>query len=848
MRPVLLLALAVAGCNAGAPNNTVNFKANCTAGDVSAEAKKPAGKQSDGSVLLPGGRRLTPAGTLLTIGGFPLAMRALPNPGGVERYVVVTDGADGDEFLRLVDLQAPASPVISKVAYPATSSTPQAPSLFYGLALTKDGSKIYVSNGTFDGAPASETDPTKHFNVIQTFSLAGTPPALTELTAEVIHLPFIATSGTARWPAGLQLSADEKTLYSVNQNDGTLSVIDLATHMEIGRTPELGSTPYDLMLAPNGTAAFVSLWGGKAGGAFMFTEGVVTVDLTTPTAPMPVGAPIMTGKAAEQMVMAGGKLYVATSDADAVAVIDPAGRDVTQAAPTAFDASGLWGSAPNALALDATAGRLYVANAGEDAVQAFDLATMKSLGRIPTAWYPTAVAVLSDGTVLIASGKGLGGGPVNSTPNSDFFAGTLQVLPRPSAADLMKGDQQVRDNLTRPHSNEVALTCTGTPRAFPLPADRGGPTPIQHVFLIVRENKTYDAVLGDLQGANGDPSLVLFGADNTPNLHALAQRFVNFDNFYSNAEQSLQGHDWTTASAVNDYGEKIWLNTWGRHTRPTIAFGNSGSGLDHLTTPGSKPIFQQLDAANIAYHNYGEVVNTLGAKFQADTSYPGVFFALGLLDVTKINYVTDNLKDPTFQLEPFSYIGLPNDHTYGTQPGKPTPQSMVADNDEATGNFIDQLSHSPYWASSVVFVIEDDPSTGGDHVEMHRSPCLMVSPWAKTGYVSSAHYDNPSMWKTILLLLGAPSMNLYDGNAAAMYDAFSTTPNLQPYTAIPSKVPPATNSADAPLAAESSAIDWSRPDTAPLDRILWKATHGKDAEPPWGNLRERMAKIDGDDD
>src|SRR5581483_8157564 len=256
------------------------------------------------------------------------------------------------------------------------------------------------------------------------------------------------------------------------------------------------------------------------------------VDVSTPTAPMPMGAPIVTGKAAEQLVAANGKIYVATSDADAIAVIDPQARSMT-ATGTALDASGLIGSSPNALAIDAAANRLYVANGGEDAVQAFDLGTMQSLGRIPTGWYPTAVAVLADGTVLIASGKGMGGGPLDSTPGSDFFAGTLQVVPKPSAADLTAGDATVHANLTRPSTLQVALTCTGTPRAFPLPADRGGPTPIQHVFLVVRENKTYDAVLGDLAGANGKASLVLFGEDNTPNLHALARRFVNFDNFYS---------------------------------------------------------------------------------------------------------------------------------------------------------------------------------------------------------------------------------------------------------------------------------------------------------------------------
>ncbi len=845
MRSLVWFALFCAACSSTKPG--VHFDSNCVAGTPTDEAKLAAGKQSDGSVLLPGGRRLTPAGRLLTIGGFPLILRVLPAAaGGVERYAVVTDGGYGDEYLRLVDLQAPGDPVIAKVDYPAAGGGAQAPALFYGLALKKDGSKIYVSDGTFDGAPANEPDQSKHFNVIEAYSLVGTglPPALTRVDAETIHLPF--ANGKPRWPAGLALSPDEKTLYSVNQNDGTLSAIDLASGVEVGRTPPIGSVPYDLALDETGATAYVSLWGGKPTGTLMWTEGVVPIALAPANAPMPMGAAILTGKAAEQMVWAGGKLFVASSDGDAIAAIDPASSTVTATAHSALDTSGLWGSAPNALAVDATANRLYVANAGEDAVQAFDLATLTSLGRIPTAWYPTAVAVLSDGTVVIASGKGLGAGPMDERATGGYFAGTLQVVPRPSASDLMMGDAQVHANLTRPSSIEVPLTCTGSPRTFPLPADRGGPTPIEHVFLVVRENKTYDSLLGDLASANGEPSLVLFGENNTPNLHALAKQFVVFDNFYSNAEQSLQGHDWTTAAAVNDYGEKVWLTTWGRGTRPAVAFGNSGSGLDHLSTPGSKPIWQALDAAGVTYHNYGEVVNSSGAKTQLDVNYPGLIFALGIPDVEKIGYVNSNITDPTFQLEPLSYIGLPNDHTYGTSPGMPTPQSMVADNDEATGRLIDAISHSPYWPTTAIFVIEDDPSDGGDHVEMHRSPAILVSPWARRAYTSSVHYDNPSLWKTITLLLKVGSLNLYDENAAAMYDAFATTPDFTPYTFIPSNIPPATNTADAPLASESAAIDWSRPDTAPLDRILWKAVHGKDAEPPW-NVSIRRLERDDDD-
>jgi DNA-binding beta-propeller fold protein YncE len=838
MRKSLVLCALVAGCS-----NGPTFTSTCTAGAPSDEALAPAGRLSDGSVILPDGRKLTPAGKVLQIGGFPVSMRVLPG----DRYVVVSDADYGDEYLRIVDTQAADSStaVVSAIAYPFSSADAHSPALFYGLALTKDGKTLYVSDGAHDPVPDSVTDFRQHHNVIEVFSVGGTPPSLTR--TDEIDLPFSGTAASPsnRLPAGLALSADEKTLYVANQGDGTLSVVDLspgATQwQELGRTPALGVDPYDVSVVSPSTV-LVSLWGGaNSGGGFH--DGVQAVDVSQRNAPMPKGALIPTEKASEAMLDLGGKTYVTAADGDQIAVIDDATLVPGTAASTAFDATGLPGSTPNALAVDSTRDRLYVANAGENAVQAFQLSTLQPLGRVPAGWYPTAVATLSDGTLLIASAKGLGSGPTDHPPGkNDYMQGTLQVVPPPSAADLMTGDAAVHDNLTRPRSYEVALTCQGATRTFPLPPEKGAATPIQHTFLIVRENKTYDAVLGDLPGTNGDPSLALFGGDTTPNLHALAQRFTNLDNFYSLAEQSLQGHEWTTASMANDYTEKGWLTTWGRYTRPLTTF-SAGDATGPLVLPKSPTLWKALDAAAIPYHNYGEIVNTTGALTPYDTDYPGVFFNLNYLDVDKIAYVIQNVQDRTFALEPFSYVGLPNDHTQGTSPGKPTPQSMIADNDEATGRFIDALSHSDYWKSSIVFVIEDDPSDGGDHVELHRSPCVVISPWVKAGYDSSVHYDVPALYRTLTLLLGIDPLNQRDGNAAAMYDVFSTTPDLRPYTFIPRVVPATTNSVDAPLAAESARIDWSQPDRAPLGRILWKAVKGGDAEPPWGT----RPVTDGDD-
>ncbi|HEY2747299.1 MAG TPA: hypothetical protein VGL86_21905, partial [Polyangia bacterium] len=661
MRFHLLIACALAaGCGKSGPS----FKSTCVAQAPSADALVPAQRNGDGSVILPDGRKISPAGSLLTIGGFPMQMRVLPQEN--ERYVVVTDGDYGDEHLRIIDTQAASddAAVVSNVDYITTDSTAKDPALFYGLALSADGSTLYVSDGAYDPLYGSEPDLTKHYNVIEIFSLAGSPPQLTR-TGE-IDLKFVGTAAPqARLPSGIALSSDGNTMYVACQLDGSLAVVDLTPgatqYTEIATTMTLGTGPYDVALDEAAHTAYVSLWGGLFESIGNFKDGVVPVDISNRAAPVP-GNIIATDKSPEQAILVNGKVYVADADGDSVAAIDPVMQKAS-ITPTALDASGLLGSSPNALAADLAHDRLYVANAGENAVQVFTLSTMTVLGRVPAAWYPTAVAVRSDGSLLIASAKGLGAGPTNKAPGKDdYMQGTLQMVPMPSAQDLTMGDATALANLERPKSYEVQLQCTGATQSFPLPTAKGGKTPIEHVFFIVRENKTYDAVLGDLPSGNGDPALAIFGGDNTPNLHALATKFANLDNFYSLAEQSLQGHEWTTANMANDYVEKGWLTTWGRATRPLGAFSASDS-LEHLGMPATRTAWEHLDKAGIAYHNYGEITNTSGAIHVYDVGYPGVFFNTGIPDVDKIQYVIDNLNDKTFALEPFSYISLPNDHT-----------------------------------------------------------------------------------------------------------------------------------------------------------------------------------------
>jgi YVTN family beta-propeller protein len=834
--------LAIAGCNAAPPSGSPDmgpppFVANCTAGTPSADAKVKAGKQSDGTVILPGGRKLTPAGKLFLVGGFPIAVKVLPG----DRYAVTTDGAyEADQRLRVIDLQAadPQKAVVSDFDYPGSSSND--PGLFYGLAVTADGKRVYASNGSFDPVPMGMAG---RYDTIDVFDLVGDPPML--MRGAPIQIP----AGMSDDPVtcGLALSADESLLYVATVGDNAMSIINVAAGpgfgTVLGRTSLPGLGAYDVAVDDKSHTAFVSLWGGQMTAKDQYVDGVVAVDVTNPMMPMAMPAPIPTGKAAEAELIVAGKLYVANADADTISIVDVASKTVKSMPVTA---AMIVGASPTALAIDDAAGRIYVANSGENSVVALDLATLAVKGRIPTAYYPTAVAVRSDGSLVIACGRGLGTGPTKiSLDNGYYDQGMLEVIPRPSDSDLMTGDTQVTANTARMRMLETATTCPdGATPSFPLPPKMGAPTPIKYVFLVVKENKTYDAILGDLAGSDGDPSLVMFGKDNTPNVHALASTYVNLDNFYSHAERSTQGHQWTVSAISNDYVEKAWATMSGG--RNLFPIDSVGPGIHaHLGMPGSGSIWSHLDAAKVPYHNYGELTNTEGAKTHLDNHYPGLVFNLDVDDNDKAKYILSVVTDPMTPPEPFSYIVLPQDHTYGTNPNHPTPQWMVSNNDEALGRLVDGISHGPYWSESIIFVVEDDPQDGGDHVEGHRSIGVVISPWVKRGTVSSVNYDLGSLYRTIDQILGVGPMNLSDGEAAAMVEIFSPTPDMTPYTFAPGTVPMMFNPADAPLAEESKKIDFTRPDTAHLGRILWKATHGRDAEPPW-TIRAKL--VDEDDD
>jgi YVTN family beta-propeller protein len=479
--------------------------------------------------------------------------------------------------------------------------------------------------------------------------------------------------------------------------------------------------------------------------------------------------------------------------------------------------------------------RLYVARAADNAVSVLDANTLAPQGAIPVGWYPTSVAV-APGKLVVLNGKGYGAGPLTAAELASS-SGKAQMNGSASLVDLASLDlaslsQQVLANVERPKTL-YPFDCPG----FPVPTRAGEKSPIEHIVLIVRENKTYDTLLGDLgdKNANGDPSLALYGESVTPNVHALARQFAHHDNFYDDSETSTQGHLWLSSSFVNDYMERTWLEDYRNHpgfsSDPDATYGEPAFGT----------FFSELLARGVDFTDYGEVTGILawpGVGAHVDTAFPGVFFDLSVKDEDKANYVWAQIAAKG--LKPFTYVLLPDDHTNGTTPGELTPEAMISDNDYATGLLVDKISHSKWWSSTAIFLVEDDSQIGADHVDYHRSICLVMSPWAKHGYVSHVHTSLPSLFRTFEQILGLPPMNRYDALAPALYDAFTTTPDEAPFTALPRTVPDATNPANAPGAAYSVQMDFRGPDRNPDlgDVLFWERTG---APPPGSRIAAQLA-------
>ena len=738
---------------------------------------------------LPTGVRLDPAGEAVDLGSLPISLVLAPERG---KAVVVLSGWR-EQGVQVVDLKT--RKVTQKLLQDGA---------FYGAAFSPDGHRLCVSGGNTD----------------MLFVYVWKDGAATiENKFELAKAKTADGTGTS-YPAGLAFSPNGKFVYVVENVGDRLAVVNAATG-EITQRFSTDHYPYGIALTADGQV-FVSAWGGSTVSQFRIVADGSLAYLGR----------IEVGWHPSALAVKGTRLYVTLAGSDRVAVVDIRLRRVARYLHDAAPGAPPEGSTPNAVALTSDAKRMLVAEADNNAVAVFDVATGKLLGRVPTDWYPTAVAE-NNGELLVLSGKGHGthanpDGPVPLTnwPNGNPTAyalgqlnGTLRVLsaslPTPQLARFTERVVAANNWQQRPAA-----------RRYP---------PFRHVVYIIKENRTYDQVLGDMKEGDGDASLVYFpDITITPNHHALARRFGLFDRFFVNAEVSSQGHIWSTAAYVTNYGEKV------------VPSGYAGKRADMDGEESDEPergfLWTLAIREGITFRDYGEMVKgnpgwpvtqpDLGADINPDY----IPFDLTTQDQKRADVWIDELqryvRDGNMpQLE---VMHLPMDHLTAARPGKCTPRACMADNDLALGRIVQALSHSPYWKDTVIFVLEDDAQAGPDHTDSHRAPFYAISAYNRPGTVHR-FINTTDVVAAIEDILGMGRLSKFDYFSRSLADIFAPAADLTPYDPIiPTQDLNEKNPQNTAAARMSEGLDLSEPDRVDdqlYNRILWLMLKG-DAPPP----------------
>lgn len=772
------------------------------AGTAFATGLVTPGSKSDGTGITPHGWSLTPAGKQLTLGDLPI--NSVLSPDGKD--LVVTNDGEGVQSLQVVNVQT--QQVIQTLPYAPTEA------LFVGLSFSPDGSTLYASAGGN--------------NKIRVYQFLG--GTLTEKTPIIMK----DANGTDFTPSGLSTSPDGKFLYVANNKNNSVSKIDVDTG-EIVTTTAVGKDPYTAQLNKKGDTLYVPNWGESS---------VTVLDSQSMAVKKSISVGLHPNAITENPVT--GYIYVANSDNNTVSVINPQEDAVVQTISLSQTKNSLDGSMPNDLTVSPDGQTLYVTNAGSNDVAVVSLGGETPIvqGLIPTAWYPTSLTMSKDGSqLMVLNAKGLGAGP-NAAHQyiGTMINGSMSFVPTPDASQLQNYTQQVNKNNTTPGTGQFQtfLNSTGNSTS-PIPRNGKEKSPIHHVIYVIKENRSYDQVFGDISKGNGDPLLTEFGQANTPNLHKLANQFTLLDNFYCDGEVSDPGHQWTDSGESNDYSEKGWPANYSKR-KPY------GVDIPALKTSGGY-LWDTALKAGISFRDYGEYINywespTAGTGWTPDDpvlnghydpNYPG--WNLDISDMSRFNEWQKEFQQfvQNDNLPQFEMVYLPNDHTKGTTPGTPTPQAMVAQNDLAVGSLVDAVSHSKYWKDTAICIVEDDPQAGADHVDAHRTEALVISPYTQTGKVDSTFYDQDSMNRTMEMILGMQPLNQFDASAIPMLNTFTDTPNETPYNVEQETVPlTETNTQSSPGAAESALMDWTRPDLNSEDKlnhIVWQATKGNQPYP-----------------
>lgn len=773
-------------------------------------AQTPTDNPKAKQILLPNGWSLSPAGRSLQLGDLPLNIEISPN----HQYLAVTNNGQSTQSIQLID---PKAEQILDEKPIGTS--------WYGLSFSANSKKLYVSGG--------------NDNIILVYPIVKNKL----LDADTIKLG-------EKWPnkispTGIAVDDQSQLLYTVTKENNSLYIVNLK-NKSILKQLDLGAEAYDCLLSPDKKSLYISLWGADEVAVYDVQKGIITSKIKTENHPNELC-----------LNKKGNILFVANANDNSVSVIDTKAKKVLENIATSLFPNHLTGSTTNGLALSDDEKTLFIANADNNCLAVFDVSNPGrsiSKGFIPTGWYPTNVKSFGN-KIFVANGKGFsslpnpeGPQPISKKDDSGYqksptektevqyigglFKGTLSIIDIPTETQLYQYSKQVYANVPARKVDKSIKTIADNP----IPTRDGEHNPIKHVFYIIKENRTYDQVLGDIKKGNGDESLCIFPEKTTPNIHALVNQFVLLDNFYVDAEVSADGHNWSNAAYATDYVEKTW----------PISYGGRGGTYDYegsrkVAYPRDGFIWDYCKRAGVSYRTYGEFTDGKEASIIAledhfCPNYAG--FDMTVKDTSRFNVWKNDFEQLLAEnrVPQFNTLRFSNDHTSGQRKGSISPTAAVADNDLAVGLFVDYISHSPIWKESAIFILEDDAQNGPDHVDAHRSPVLVISPYTKRNQVISTMYSTSGVLRTMELILGLPPMSQYDAMALPMYDCFTSKPDFTPYNHLDANINlDERNVAVNKSSKISESFNLAKEDAVPdleLNEVIWKSIKGEDAVMP----------------
>jgi len=762
-------------------------------------------------IKLPNGWYLSPAGNSLPLGDLPLNMAISAS----KRLMAITNNGQSTQSLQLIDIKN--EKIYDSITIPKS---------WYGLQFSADEKYLYASGGNDNWI----------------------------LKYEIVHNKLV-TKDTIKlgnkWPekispSGIAIDDAAHLLYVVTKENNSLYVVNLLSKKIINKI-SLGGEGYACLLSNDKKELYISCWG---------CDKIIVYNtmLHTVINKIPVG-----DNPNELCLTKNGRyLFVANANDNSVSIIDIKKRKVLETLNAALYPESLQGSTTNGLALSTDEKTLYIANADNNCLCVYDVSdpgNSHSKGFIPVGWYPTNVKVVGN-KIFVTNGKGFtsmanpyGPNPTDKSAKLSYhkgdvaqtvqyiaglFKGTLSIIKEPDANLLALYSQAVYSNT--PYDKNKELTALGIEKGNPIPSKIGDSSPIKYVFYIIKENRTYDQVLGDVKEGNGDSSLCLFGEKVTPNLHALAREFVLLDNFYVDAEVSADGHNWSMGAYADDYLEKTWPTSYGGRGGEYDAEGNR-----EIANNKGGFIWEHCKQAGVSYRTYGEFADDYKPNIPVLKDHFCPYYTSWdqhVRDTTRVGQWKRDFDSllAINALPKMNTLRIINDHTEGLSKGRPTPFAHCADNDLAVGMFVDYLSKSPVWKQSVVFVLEDDAQDGPDHVDAHRSTAYVAGGFVKRRYIDHTMYSTSSTLRTIELILGIAPMSQYDAAAMPMWRCFSDTANLSPFNAKPLQTD--INAKNTVLSAwqrKSETFDFSKEDRIPdreFTEVIWKAVKGDAAIVP----------------